>query len=140
MKEHYEDTIVSVSIASDARPTKVISVWRDSEGWWNGWAEPVTHVALVQRSWYTRPVQQLPGDPRQRRRFLRERERTLEPVTYDVNALGGFSTLSGLRDGACAGEYIDVIAADADWEDVMRTVQSAQSMQRSTAKAKAPVA
>lgn len=130
----HEDVITSIALASDRRPLKVLSVWVDSNGWWSGWAEPVTHLALVERSWYSEPLNQLPADPSDRREFLRERETVLEPVIYDVNSLSGFSTLGALSDAASRNEQHDVLPADCEWEDVVRVLETAQRCTRRIAK------
>lgn len=120
----HEDLILSLTPAPAARPTHVVGIHRDHDGWWTAWSEPVVFLALIERRIYSQSVVDLPGNPREQRQFLTDTERALEPVIYDGSAAGGFSTLSELED---AGDHIlGVVPSDVDWETVVQLIQFAE--------------
>jgi hypothetical protein len=122
-EDRREDVILSVVPAAPQRPLVLLSCWQDPAGWWQGWAEPVLFVGLVERRWYSRAVDELPADPRARRRFLRTRERSLEPIAYDVNATSGLSVRGEFSDETEASPA--VLPTDAGWEEVIGALKFA---------------
>jgi hypothetical protein len=128
--DKWEDVIKQLIPASPVRPLLILSVFEDAGGWWRAFAEPVTALALVERRHYVRAIDDLPGDPRARRRFLREVEQFIEPTSFDPGATTGVSTLSEQSFGSGFNERVHVVPGDIDWEDLFRLVEETENSVR----------
>jgi hypothetical protein len=124
MKNLSESEIIALHPAPVGWRLAVLSVW-DIDGWFSGWREPAIMVALVERRYYDRDVDTVPGNPLTRQTHVTATERQIEPVICDVNSLTGLSTWSDLQDMVSDNERLHVIHDDIDWEELIRLVADA---------------
>jgi hypothetical protein len=123
--DRHEDRILQLHPAPAAPAFRMVWLGKDVDGFWQATSEPVALLALVERTWYVRPLADLPGDPRARRRFIRERERRVEAMAHDLNTATAFTMACEAENSD--DEVVSVLAADADWETVIGAITVAQS-------------
>lgn len=125
-----DDVILSLGPAP-AQPWAVYGVWRDDDGWWSGWAEPVDGhdacaLALVERRWYTMPL----NARSMREAYLKETERRIEAVCYDPDTQSGLAPASQADEFAMSPPSSVMPVERMTWAVAMATVIEASEWYR----------